>query len=263
MTQTTFTEKSVYIFDLDGTLARSKMAITESMAALLRNILMTKKIAIISGGNFPQFKTQVLDILEQGVELETVQNLFKNLYILPTSGTRMYIYDESSVWKGVYAENLTQEEQEKIMHAFDIVLQDIQKEAPFVMPENIYGNQIEIRDSQITFSGLGQLAPLEEKKVWDTDMSKRKYMQDRLIHLLPEFSVAIGGSTSIDIVHKGIDKAYGVQKLSTYLNIPISEMCFIGDALYEGGNDAAVKKTGIETVQVKDELETEELLKLV
>jgi phosphomannomutase len=44
---------------------------------------------------------------------------------------------------------------------------------------------IEDRGRQITFSALGQQAPIEEKKNWDPDFTKRKKMKERLDQLIP------------------------------------------------------------------------------
>src|SRR5690606_19628427 len=99
-----------------------------------------------------------------------------------------------------------------------------------------WGEQIEDRGSQITFSALGQEAPLEEKKGWDPDFEKRKKIVERLEKPLKEFSIGMGGTTSIDIVKPGIDKAYGIRKLEKILDFSIPEMLFIGDALFKGGN---------------------------
>ena len=49
---------------------------------------------------------------------------------------------------------------------------------------------------------------------------------------IPEFSVRLGGTTSVDVTKDGIDKAYGIRKLRDILGVPISEMVFIGDALF-------------------------------
>src|ERR1035441_10285233 len=59
------------------------------------------------------------------------------------------------------------------------------------------------RGSQITFSALGQQAPLEEKKKWDPDFAKRKKIKAILDKLIPEFSVRMGGATSVDITKTG------------------------------------------------------------
>ena len=75
----------------------------------------------------------------------------------------------------------------------------------------------------------------------------------------------MGGMTTVDITHKGINKAYGVRWLSEKLGIPAGEMLYVGDALFEGGNDIVVIPTGIQTRSVSGPPETlaviEELLK--
>lgn len=129
--------------------------------------------------------------------------------------------------------------------------------------EHIWGEQIEDRGSQITYSALGQQAPLEAKKVWDPDFAKRKVIKSRLDLLLPEFSVQLGGATSIDITKPGIDKAYGIQKLQETLNIPIKDMIFIGDALFEGGNDFPARRTGVVCISVKDPQETKKVVETI
>src|SRR5690606_27985880 len=98
--------------------------------------------------------------------------------------------------------------------------------------KKIWGDQIEDRGSQITFSALGQDAPFEEKKGWDDDFAKRKKIVEHLKKPLKEFSIVMGGTTSIDITKPGIDKAYGIQKLKEVLGFDILEILFIGDALF-------------------------------
>jgi hypothetical protein len=47
--------KKLIVFDLDGTLARSKSSLDDEMSALLCNLLGIVKVAVISGGDWPQF----------------------------------------------------------------------------------------------------------------------------------------------------------------------------------------------------------------
>ena len=56
-----------------------------------------------------------------------------------------------------------------------------------------------------------------------------------------------GGSTSVDITTRGIDKAFGMGKLVEETGIPASEMLFIGDRLDPEGNDYPVKAAGYTT----------------
>lgn len=241
--------KKLIIFDLDGTLAESKSAIDQEMAVLLSRLLKVSRVAIISGGDWPQFKKQVLDHLPRETSL-------KKLSILPTCGTKYYQYKKE--WKELYAENFTDAEKTKIIDELNKAVQasglDIKK---------TWGEQIEDRGSQITFSALGQKAPLKEKKDWDNDFAKRKKIKTRLDKSLKQFSITMGGTTSIDITKPGIDKAYGIQKLHEVLGIKIAKMIFIGDALFEGGNDHPARKTGVVCIQVRDSEETKRVIETI
>jgi HAD superfamily hydrolase (TIGR01484 family) len=230
--------KRLIVFDLDGTLAESKSALDPEMSLFLDALLSIVKVAIISGGGWPQFESQILSKLTGDGRLE-------DLSLLPTCGTKFYHYQ--SAWKLLYAEDFTDVEREKILNSFKQVI----AESDFKI-EKTWGEQIEDRGSQITFSALGQAAPIDAKKIWDPDFVKRQKMREQLDKLIPEFSVRLGGTTSVDVTRAGIDKAYGIRKLRDILGIPIHEMVFVGDALFPGGNDYPAKEAGVVSIQVRD-----------
>jgi phosphomannomutase len=234
--------KKLIVFDLDGTLAESKSSLDSEMSGLLYDLLGIVKVAVISGGDWPQFEKQLLGNLPHDARLA-------NLSLLPTCGTKFYQYKER--WKKLYSEDFTADEKEKILSSFKKALADTGYKA-----ENIWGDVIEDRGSQITFSALGQQAPLEAKTKWDSDFAKRKKIKAVLDTLIPEFSVHMGGTTSIDITKPGIDKAYGIGKLKDVLGITIKEMIFIGDALFPGGNDYPAKEAGVVSLRVRGPKET-------
>jgi hypothetical protein len=241
--------KKLIVFDLDGTLAESKSSIDAEMAGLLNSLLGIVKVSVISGGNWSQFEKQVLAHLSHDERL-------KNLSLLPTCGTKFYQYE--SGWKLLYSEDFTDEEKTKIITSL--------KQAtgsPDLKPEQTWGDMIEDRGSQVTFSGLGQQAPLEEKQKWDPDFGKRKKVKALLDKLIPEFSVRLGGATSIDVTKHGIDKAYGIRKLRDVLGIGIKEMIFIGDAVFPGGNDYPAKEAGAQSIEVKDPHETKRVIEAI
>ncbi|WP_160714175.1 HAD-IIB family hydrolase [Chitinophaga solisilvae] len=238
--------KQLMVFDLDGTLAQSKSAVDEEMAPLLAALLSVMQVAIISGGSWPQFEKQVLHYLPAAAPLH-------RLSILPTCGTQFYQYDNG--WKQRYAENFTPAEKKTIIAA----LQQAVAETGFT-PEKTWGEQIEDRGSQITWSALGQEAPPEEKKTWDPGFSKRKQIRQILDTLLSAYAVNLGGMTSVDITRSGIDKAYGIRKLRDTLGISIEEMLFVGDALFEGGNDYPAKQAGVACIAVRDPEETKRVV---
>jgi len=234
--------KKLIVFDLDGTLAESKSPLDGGMAALLYTLLGTVQVAVISGGDWPQFEKQLLSNLPQDERL-------LNLSLLPTCGTKLFQY--AGGWKKIYSEDFTADEKERIITALKQAL----GAADFNV-EKLWGEAIEDRGSQITFSALGQQAPLEEKNKWDPDFSKRKRIKSILDPLIPGFSVRIGGATSIDVTKSGIDKAYGIRKLRDLLGISLQDMIFIGDALFPGGNDFPVEATGVVCISVRGPMET-------
>ncbi len=81
--------------------------------------------------------------------------------------------------------------------------------------------------------------------------------------LIPEFSVRMGGATSIDVTKPGIDKAYGIRKLRDVLQIALSEMLFVGDAIFPGGNDYPPEQAGVCSVCVCGPHETKRVVETV
>src|SRR5664280_1114244 len=133
--------KKLIVFDLDGTLAESKASLVAEMATLLTELLGIVKGAMISGGDWPQFEKQVLSNLPHDERL-------KNLSLLPTCGTKFYQY--AGDWKKIYSEDFTPDQKVKIISS----LKQAVGSSDFNV-EKTWGEQIEDRGSQITFSALG------------------------------------------------------------------------------------------------------------
>ena len=241
--------KKLIVFDLDGTLAESKSSLDTEMSSLLHDLLGIVKVGVISGGNWPQFEKQLLSNLPHDERL-------KNLSILPTCGTKFFQYTEN--WKKIYSEDFTADEKEKIVSSLKKALIEVGFKA-----EKVWGDVIEDRGSQITYSALGQHAPLEEKSKWDPDFAKRKNIKAILDTFIPDFSVRLGGATSIDVTKHGIDKAYGVRKLRDILGISLKEMIFIGDALFPGGNDYPAEEAGVVSIPVRGPNETKRVTEAI
>jgi phosphomannomutase len=242
--------KKLIVFDLDGTLAGSKAPLDAEMSGLLHDLFGIVKVAVISGGDWPQFEEQLLGNLPNDERLA-------NLSLLPTCGTKFYRY-AAPAWKPIYSEDFTTAERDRILSSLEkaISMADFK-------PDKLWGAQIEDRGSQITFSALGQQAPLEEKIKWDPEVTKRKKIKAILDTLIPDFSVRTGGSTSIDITKPGIDKAYGIRKLRDNLGISIREMIYVGDALYAGGNDYPAEEAGVDCIPVQDPHETKRVIQTI
>jgi HAD superfamily hydrolase (TIGR01484 family) len=241
-------------FDLDDTLAPSKSSLDPRMSDLLVRLLEVAEVCVISGGRFQQFREQLLSGLSGSARLD-------RLHLMPTCGTRYYRWDGAR-WGLRYAENLSSAQRAEAL----AVLEEEASRLGLWEPHT-WGPVLEDRGSQITFSALGQAAPVEEKAAWDPAGTRRNSLRAAVQSRLPELEVRAGGSTSIDITRRGVDKAYGMAKLAAVTGIPFTDMLFVGDRLDPDGNDYPVIALGIPTRPVIGPAETascvEELLAVV
>ncbi len=240
-------------FDLDDTVTVSKSKVSDGMAQCVSDLLRRFDVAIISGGKFGQFKDQLIDHLSLDDEARA------RLHILPTSGTRYYRYHaDGAEWLPEYVEDLSEEEKATIISVL------VEAAAALDLAEaKTYGPVIEDRGSQITYSALGQLAPPELKYQWDPQATKKRALRDWAAPKLPNMSVRMGGSTSVDVTRIGVDKSYGMRRLIELNGLRMEDVLFFGDQLGEGGNDHPVLELGIECISVRNCEETEVAIRAI
>jgi HAD superfamily hydrolase (TIGR01484 family) len=221
-------------FDLDDTLAPSKAAIDPLIGAQLIALAERVEVAIISGGQIGQFRAQVVERLPEA-SAETLSHV----HLMPTCGTQYYRYD-GQAFTARYAHELTDDEKTRALRAVEAEARRLG-----LWESETWGDILEDRGSQITFSALGQSAPLPAKVAWDPSGEKKNALRAAVAELIPDLEVRSGGSTSVDITHRGIDKAYGMRKLAEETGIPLSDMLFVGDRLDPDGNDYPVLALGV------------------
>ncbi len=241
--------KRLIVFALNGALAQGRISIDSEMAELLGALNEIVKIAIISGAGWTQFEHQVLAKLAPGHPRH-------QLTLLPACGTQLYRYSDH--WRRIYSRDFSDAQREKIINALEQTIEMMN----FQLGQ-IWGPLIEDRASQVTFSGLGQLAPIPEKRKWDADCQKRRRMKALLDQFIPEYSVRLGGMTSIDVTKAGLDKGYAIRQLRDGLGVPIQEMLFIGNTFVADGNDLAAKAAGIQTIGVRDPEQTKRVIEAI
>lgn len=240
-------------FDLDGTLSESKQQLGISMANGLKRLSEDYYIAIVSGASLKQFELQVIPTLE------IVEFPLDRLFLVTTNGGTVYHHLEDS-WVDITPWfRLDEYDVLAIGNALWDALISMEWygiDVPVLMED-----QVENRGSQVTFSACGQNAPLDVKMVFDPDQKKRRELVDALRPILPEkYDISIGGLTSIDITLKGVSKAAGLKRLMNFLYIDIEDVLYIGDALFEGGNDYCVKEAGFTTMQITGPRQTLQLI---
>lgn len=238
-------------FDLDDTLAPSKSPVPEIILNQLTQLLTRTQVAIISGGNLEQFQKQLLaPLAARAVPAKQLECL----HLLPTCGTHYEIYHDNA-WHTLYREVLSAADRAAALQA----LRDCAQQLGY-WESQTWGPILEDRGSQITFSALGQEAPVAAKAAWDANGEKKNTLAAAVQKLLPHLEVRSGGSTSVDITRKGIDKAYGMRKLEAHTGIALSQMLFVGDRLDPAGNDYPVLTLGVKCQAVTGWENTAEFL---
>lgn len=235
-------KKKIIAFDVDDTLVKSKNPVTDEMRDLLAQLLKHYEVAIISGSRYEIFQTNIIEPLTS-----IAGDNLKHMHILPTCGTRYYTYQgDAANWNIEYAEDFTDEQKAEIAE-----VAERHARASGLWPESPYGEVIEDRLSQISISMMGQQAPAEVKYEWyDKNKTRAYQLTEEIAAELPDYEVRYGGTTTVDITTKGVDKAYGMQKLLDALGCTKEEALFIGDRLEEGGNDFPVKAMGVDCIDV-------------
>lgn len=260
--------KKVLAFDIDQTLNIAKTPITDETAGILAECLNYFEICPISGQKFDQFLIQIVNRLIEVAEVTPAQLMHLHLFV--AQGTQYYRYNplannndgasyNEKNWEEVYSFPLTKNEVQIISQAIETAA----KELGFWESDKLQaGDQIiENRLSQVTFSALGQKAGTKEKYAWDPDCKKRQKIAKRAKELAPDFTFEIGGTTSINAVKPGMNKAFGMTHMMNELKVSRDEILYFGDMTQPGGNDYPVVEMGIETITVRNHEDTEFALK--
>ncbi|WP_019181609.1 HAD-IIB family hydrolase [Microbacterium yannicii] len=221
-------------FDLDDTLAPSKSPIDPRIGDLLLALAERVEVAIISGGQLAQFTAQVVDRLP-----DASSSALARMHLLPTCGTQYYRLSDDGIVT-VYKRSLTDDQKSRALAAVEGEARRLG-----LWEAETWGDILEDRGSQITFSALGQQAPVAIKTAWDPTGEKKNTLRAAVAAQLPDLEVRSGGSTSVDITEQGIDKAYGMRQLAEQTGIALDDMLFIGDRLDPDGNDYPVLAMGV------------------
>ncbi|MBQ2672385.1 HAD-IIB family hydrolase [Candidatus Saccharibacteria bacterium] len=247
--------KKVLSFDVDQTLNVAKTPITNEVADLLLECLNHFEVCPISGQKFDQFMIQIVNRLPN----PTPEQL-SHLHLFVAQGTQYYRFNTTTnEWEQVYNYPLTEDQVAKIT----ATIEQSARELGFWEEDKLApGDEIiENRESQVTFSALGQKAGTEAKYAWDPDHQKRDQIAARCKELAPEFEFEVAGTTSINAVTPGMNKSFGMTHLLEELHVEKPDILYFGDMTQPGGNDYPVVNMGIETITVRNHEDTAFALK--
>ncbi len=235
------------VFDIDGTLTPPRERLLPEMVAALRGLTVPFHVA--AGSDLPLVQPQFLDPLwELGYrgDFEAFLNNgsahFRCRY---SEQPRVDKMDEFN-----FADHFGAADHAFLLKTVEEVLDDdaFRLQAPL----SIIGERLVDRGSMLNVVPIGRprsklsgdaVANRKHFARFDgkTGFRRRMYevLKTRLARLMAEkdLLIMLGGETSFDFVVAGMDKTHAVR---TLLKDGYERLVFLGDALFEGGNDSVI-----------------------
>lgn len=205
--------KTIYLFDVDGTLTPARQPIDPRFESYFDDFVRRNLVYLISGSDMPKIQAQLpSDILNQ------CQGVFV------CSGAEFWVGNDCV---------------EKRDHIFPDAMMAMVQTAIDASPYPLRaGNHIEYRTGMVNVSVLGRDATYAQRLdyfAWDQEHGERAALAAKLSAAFSEYEISAGGQISIDIVPKGLNKS--IARDAVLLRNPGAALCFFGDRMGEGGND--------------------------
>jgi len=230
--------KTIVLFDMDGTLTPCREKIKSPVIAALRKLNPHTRIGIVSGSDYDYIMQQCAALFDfGGVDLD-------NIDILPCNGTKFYKWDKTS-FKLTHNNDMRMalgkdsggaSQYQKLVRR----ITTLQNEAVLgvLKDTTLTGTFLQYRGSLLNWCFVGRDADTsvrEEFEKINRQQKVRVFYKNKLDRFLKDESMlatsALGGKTSIDIYPHGWDKTFALQYY------PGWTVYFVGDACQEGGND--------------------------
>lgn len=210
-------------FDLDGTLTRSRSLIEPEMKQVLIELMKSgRDVIVVSGADVPQVRKQ----LGGGA-------IASEVYVLAQNGNKSFGKGGALLWENV----LSGGDRVDINAHINMIRTNLRD---LFLGTN-ESDLIQDRGCQISLSFVGHNAELERKERFDPDSSRRKEVLKRFPLISDRIEVRIGGTTCLDYFEKGKNKGFNVKQMIEKIDWKPEDCVYVGDALFEGGNDETVK----------------------
>ncbi len=236
----------ILVFDIDGTLTTPRQPINYEMTQVLNNLKVPFYVA--AGSHFSLLENQFFNPLYHF-------GFRKKFDAFVSNGAIHYSCDysfEKSI-KLISEFNIRAHLGETDYSFLIGTLEKTLKMDKYLLPPdlNVIDNRIVDRSSMINMCPMGRMATedssatINRRKFVEFD-KENKYREKIMIHLnnilndiikRKNLHITLGGQTSFDIGIAGEDKTKPIRLLIKNNN---KKIVFIGDALFQGGNDAAI-----------------------
>ncbi len=237
----------VLLFDIDGTLTPPRKRLQPEMAEALQRLTVPFHVA--AGSDLPLVHPQFLEPLWELGFRGTFDAFLSN----GSAHYRCRYEDAPSIVKldeFNFRQHFGDEDYARCLRVVRNVLED----HAFRLPEplRVIGERLIDRGSMLNVAPIGRprgdlsdeaRRNREAFARFDRETGYRRRMLGIFRELLSEIRrekrllIMLGGETSFDFVIDGMDKTNAVRTLMGY---GIEKITFVGDALFEGGNDSVI-----------------------
>ena len=226
-------KEKIVLFDMDGTLTAPRGQVEPKIIHALRLLSQYSKIGIITGSDYDYVMQQMSSAFDiGGIPVDKID-------ILPCNGTKKYVADNSNNFVLSSEVNMIKEIGRDHYRS---LIQFCAEAQSMIIEENpeieFTGTFLQYRGSLLNWCPVGRSAgDLERKSFTDVDEEKNlrvnysNALKDVITERKIPVTIALGGSTSLDIYPNGWDKTYGLT------HYPNHDIWFVGDRCEEGGND--------------------------
>jgi len=211
--------KTLFLFDVDGTLTIPRKKIELFMVAKLKELKDAGYgIGLVGGSDLSKIKEQLSGNVIDGFDYVFAENGlvgYKNGKLINKSSIKNY---------------LTTEQLNELISFCLRYIADL--DVPIKR-----GTFIEFRNGMINISPIGRNCTQDERIEFNEFDQKHKIREKMVVELQKQFAnfgltFSIGGQISIDLFPKGWDKTYCLQFLKEF-----DKILFFGDRTAPGGND--------------------------
>jgi len=226
-------DEKVFLFDMDGTLTPPRKQIESFMITALRKLSKFGKIGIVTGSDYDYVMQQMMAAFGTGgVPVDKID-------ILPCNGTKKYSSTPSRKFMLESEVNMIDEIGEESYKKIIKFCLESQAKIIDQFPELSYtGTFLQYRGSLLNWCPIGRSADHDQREMLVKVDHEKKFRDSYANNLRKELekegiavTVALGGSTSLDIYPNGWDKTYALKHYDK------KEIYFVGDRCEEGGND--------------------------
>ncbi|EEC18634.1 phosphomannomutase [Ixodes scapularis] len=212
---------TIFLFDVDGTLTKSRQVITPEMSSFLQRLRAQVVVGIVGGSDLGKIEEQ----------MGGSKTLADFDYVFSENGLVTH-QKGKLVSKESFLNFLGEDRLQKLVNFCLRYVADLE------IPQK-RGTFIEFRAGLLNVSPIGRNCSQSERDAfeeYDKEHGVRAAFVKALRDKFPDYGLqySIGGQISFDVFPRGWDKTYCLQRL---LDDKFTTIHFFGDKTFEGGND--------------------------